>query len=106
MVQNTKPLKPGNTKKNTKKKNDKIPHPGLSPKNDRKNDRKKYGHFRSFLVIFFVFLGLKPGMGDFVMFFGFFFVFPGLRGFCILYHPREIPSLSPDCDRTLLGIFL
>ena len=40
--------------------------------------------FRNFFRIF----GGETRDGGF---FRIFFVFPGLRGFCILYHPREIP---------------
>ena len=31
-------------------------------------------------------------------FFPVFFIFSGLRGFCILYHPREISTLGWSCD--------
>ena len=36
-------------------------------------------------------------MGDSVIFFHILSVFPGLRGFCIPYHPREISNLASFC---------
>ena len=94
-----KPLKPGNTEKI--RKNDKIPHRGLGLRSMKKLPKKlqkwsQNAHFCNFSVIFSFFFGPTPGWGI-LSFFRIFFVFPGLRGFCILYHPREIsrPHVIP-----------
>ena len=77
--------KPKNTKEN------KIPHfPNWPQKQEKYRKITKTWPEMTIFVIFLysLFFGAKPGMRDFV-FLGFlFFVFPGLRGFCILYHPR------------------
>ena len=93
-----KPLKPGNTKKIRKK----WQNPPFCPK-IRKNDRKItkiviFWPLSYFFWSFFRTFGAQPGMGDFVIF----FVFPGLRGFCILYHPREITFLRSEISEILV----
>ena len=79
-----------------KKSEKKYKIPALGPENTEKIQRNyKNGHFLTVFVIFVYFFhifGSQPGMGDFV-FFSYLFVFPVLRGFRILSHPVEIPTL-------------
>ena len=86
------PLKSGNTKKIHIQNH---PFPVWPRKYEKKTEKlQKWslsGQFCNFSVFFRIF-GAKPEMGDFVIF-CIFFVFPDLRGFCILWHPREIATL-------------
>ena len=85
MVQNTK--NPSNTNKNTNI--TKIPHSGLHPQNRQKLPKKyENGHFLTiFFVVFRFFFWCSTRNGGFVF-------FPGLRGVCILCHPREISTIT------------
>ena len=78
-----KPLKPGNTKKNTKKIARDPPTPGSGPRKYEKNTEKIndfWGPFPYFFPYFCVFSGPDPGWGISCIFLVFFRI-SGLEGF-------------------------